>query len=197
MKSKTPEYKREYWKKYRLKYKPYKIKLCVDCGKEYSQSSNAQKRCPDCMKIKCEHCGILFVPQNHTKNHRFCSKKCHTETMKGVEPIALQNKRGKKPRTYHLKKRDKHGGIKDIEWRNKIFERDNYTCTVCGKLGGKLQAHHIKPYKEHPHLRHRASNGTTLCIDCHKKTESYGWANYWKKKRYSLRQFTQEVMNFD
>lgn len=58
-------------------------------------------------------------------------------------------------------------------WRTTIYERDNYTCQDCGKRGGKLNAHHIKPWKQYPSLRYEISNGITLCWDCHKK--AHGW----------------------
>jgi len=32
-----------------------------------------------------------------------------------------------------------------IDWRKSVFERDDYTCCECGKQGGTLNAHHIKP----------------------------------------------------
>jgi 5-methylcytosine-specific restriction endonuclease McrA len=60
------------------------------------------------------------------------------------------------------------------EWRKAVFARDDWTCLGCGNRGGKLQAHHVKPFSTHPELRFEASNGQTLCIPCHKKTDSYG-----------------------
>jgi hypothetical protein len=35
---------------------------------------------------------------------------------------------------------------KYIDWRTTVFERDNYVCTICGKIGGKLQVHHCLPF---------------------------------------------------
>ena len=32
-----------------------------------------------------------------------------------------------------------------INWRKKVFSRDRYKCQLCGKVGGSIQAHHIKP----------------------------------------------------
>jgi hypothetical protein len=55
-----------------------------------------------------------------------------------------------------------------LEWRNGVFERDNYTCQACGQIGGDLQAHHIRSWAEYPDLRYVIDNGLTLCIPCHK-----------------------------
>lgn len=62
------------------------------------------------------------------------------------------------------------------DWRKAVYKRDNYTCIFCGVLGdGKnLNADHIKPFWSHPELRLEVSNGRTLCIDCHKKTGTWG-----------------------
>ena len=54
-------------------------------------------------------------------------------------------------------------------WRKAIFERDDYTCQVCRKRGGKLEAHHIEPWAVCMKKRYDVSNGITLCKDCHKQ----------------------------
>ena len=56
------------------------------------------------------------------------------------------------------------------DWRKAVFERDNFTCQLCGKRGGNLQAHHIKSWIKYPELRYELSNGQTLCLTCHKTT---------------------------
>ena len=66
------------------------------------------------------------------------------------------------------------------EWRKKIFERDDYTCQLCGEVGGRLHADHIKPFALYPELRLEASNGRTLCEDCHKQTPTY--LNRWYRR---------------
>lgn len=58
-------------------------------------------------------------------------------------------------------------------WRKAVFERDIYTCQSCGQVGGRLNADHIKPFSKHPDLRLDVDNGRTLCVSCHKSTDTY------------------------
>lgn len=59
--------------------------------------------------------------------------------------------------------------IDNVGWREDIFKRDNYTCRICGVYGGKLNAHHIRPWREYPDLRFNIDNGITVCKGCHYK----------------------------
>lgn len=55
------------------------------------------------------------------------------------------------------------------EWRNAVFQRDNYTCQKYGKpSNGDIQAHHIETWYEAPELRFEISNGIALCESCHR-----------------------------
>lgn len=57
-----------------------------------------------------------------------------------------------------------------IYWRKQVFERDNYTCQLCGIRGGViLHPHHLKSYTRFPEFRYDVNNGKTLCIDCHRE----------------------------
>ena len=54
-------------------------------------------------------------------------------------------------------------------WRNSVFARDDYTCQICGKRGGELQAHHLERWSECKGKRYEVNNGMTLCKECHKE----------------------------
>lgn len=58
------------------------------------------------------------------------------------------------------------------QWRKAVFERDGFVCQACGKRGGKLNAHHRKPWAKFLALRYDVENGITLCEPCHKKEHS-------------------------
>ncbi len=75
--------------------------------------------------------------------------------------------------------KNRHRGEKYIEWRIKIFQRDNWTCCSCHLVGGKLNAHHIKSWKDYPKLRFDIDNGITCCEKCHKLVH----AKDFKKKK--------------
>lgn len=80
------------------------------------------------------------------------SGKNHWNWKGGVTP---ENKRARNSKEYK-------------NWRIAVFERDHYTCQVCGTVGRKLNAHHKKKWSEYPELRYFVSNGITLCEDCHR-----------------------------
>lgn len=64
-------------------------------------------------------------------------------------------------------------------WRNRVYERDNYTCQCCGdNRGGNLKAHHLDSYNWCKEKRMEVDNGMTLCEKCHKEFHSiYGYGN--------------------
>lgn len=74
------------------------------------------------------------------------------------------------------------------EWRKSIFERDDYTCQICGERGGNLNARHIKRFIEIINDNNISTprdarncrelwdvnNGITLCRSCHLKVHHKG-----------------------
>jgi len=65
-------------------------------------------------------------------------------------------------------------------FRKRMFERDKWTCVTCGYKGSKIQLDHIKPRSIFPELIMDESNVRTLCIPCHKETDTYGIKIYHK-----------------
>lgn len=56
-------------------------------------------------------------------------------------------------------------------WRKAVFERDYWTCQICGKKKEiTINAHHIKSFGDYPELRFKVDNGITYCEDCHKNS---------------------------
>lgn len=97
-------------------------------------------------------------------------------------------KRGKMANTLNFKRGINHwnwrGGVTPTnqklrasfeyrEWREAVFNRDNFTCQNCGTRGGTIHADHIKPWAFFPELRFDVNNGRTLCVPCHEITPTY------------------------
>lgn len=59
------------------------------------------------------------------------------------------------------------------QWRRAVLERDGFRCVQCG-ANKHLHADHIKPYVDYPFLRYDLRNGRTLCVNCHRKTPTWG-----------------------
>lgn len=177
----TKEKARAGWLLWRARHCPYVTRVCVICSRSFKLTGGRDKRCPQCRHLTCATCGKSFTPPCANYRAKFCSRACKDATLRGHEPHWLAAHRGRKPRSYLRRRRDKHGCAEDREWRQRVFERDNYTCQFCGRRGGRLEADHIKPFSTHPKLRHKLSNGRTLCASCHKQTETYGWRGYWRK----------------
>lgn len=60
------------------------------------------------------------------------------------------------------------------DWRQAVFERDNWTCQMCSVRGVYLEADHIKPWCGFPDLRYAVENGRTLCRPCHHSLDTHG-----------------------
>jgi len=53
------------------------------------------------------------------------------------------------------------------EWRQEVYERDDYTCQICNARGVPLIAHHLFGFANFLALRFSIWNGITLCEKCH------------------------------
>lgn len=51
-----------------------------------------------------------------------------------------------------------------MEWRKQVKNRDGWKCKIASKdCHGRLEAHHILPWRDYPELRYETNNGITLC----------------------------------
>jgi hypothetical protein len=152
------------------------MKKCLICNKKVTKDPRLSKRQWNKRKfcsngcfykwekkrrpVKCLFCGKEFEPAVALVKKgygKFCSSKCYGKSMLIYEGIkAIRNQ------------------YKTILWRRKIVKRDKYCCIKCGSKK-ELCADHIKPVATYPELAFDINNGRTLCKECHKKTDSYGW----------------------
>lgn len=173
------------------------IRTCLNCEKNFITYPSRLKQSPTkYCSAKCHYKHRIgkFIGENATywKGGPHKCKYCKKEL--GYKGYVCKN-----CHTKYLIKRGKdssfwRGGITPIHlriresakykaWRKTVYKRDDFTCVWCGYKGDKLQADHIKPFAFFPELRFEVNNGRTLCVECHKKTDTYG-----KNKFTSLHQ---------
>ena len=181
-----------------MTYTEQAIRICNFCKTEYKLNKNYSAK----QILRSKFCSCLcqqkgrtrtkFEPPNKGKKTAV-PRKCD-ECSRVNEKVTFYKKYGKllcANHYYHYKIHGKalwgderpyrtpepkrqRGLLEQIEWRKAVFQRDNFTCQMCGERGGKLQADHIKPFKYFPELRTTLSNGRTLCEPCHKQTPTWG-----------------------
>ena len=151
-------------------------------GNQHAKGNISWNKVPRITK-HCLMCGQSFGVTGYRNNKaKYCSMFCLGKSKLGRSPW----NKGKK---YLAITGEKHfawkGGITSKNhkirtsleyklWRKSVFERDNYACIWCGNnKSGNLNADHIKPFAYYPELRFAIDNGRTLCVLCHKTTESY------------------------
>lgn len=127
-------------------------KTCLNCGKKY------------------------FVKRCAINRSKFCSRECRaTYNSLGIKNCNWKN--GITKNREHLKHSENYK-----KWRLKVFQRDRFTCKLCGHRSKKskahgdkrsdIEAHHIIPIRENPKLVLKTGNGITLCKTCHLRTYS-------------------------
>jgi hypothetical protein len=174
---------------------------CTHCGVEKETSSSLRKFCchfcfTENRKLKytllkkCAYCKQEFSQRSPSgavnRKKIYCNNSCAQKGKPRKKGYSLSEEHKRKigEAQKGCKANNWQGGIyKEIDaqrrrsdyknWRKQVFERDNYTCTICGIRGGELNVDHIKSFALYPELRTDTNNGRTLCVACHKKTPSY------------------------
>lgn len=155
--------------------------------------SQFQKTCLKCSKVFLKP--FTKSKKDWSTRSKYCSRSCLAKVkiagknkgMKGQIPWNKGLKGFRAGNKSHLWK----GGITKLNtkirnsmeyklWRKSVFERDNFTCVFCGIRGVPLQADHIKKFSDYPELRFAIDNGRTLCVPCHKTTDTYLNKGRWK-----------------
>jgi hypothetical protein len=63
-------------------------------------------------------------------------------------------------------------------WMRQVKNRDYWQCQIANDdCSGRVEAHHILPWRNHPELRYEIKNGITLCRFHHPRKEA-------EEKRY-------------
>lgn len=159
--------------------------ICAACGIEFNKPACHVKRvktlfcsvkCHNKYQTRyqgkpCEVCGTVFKMRGNMHRYSTCpNPKCRSAKKRGERNgnwrggVSDDHKRDMSTASYR-------------HWRTAVYERDDYTCQLCGKRGGELQADHIKPWAYFAELRYTVSNGRTLCLMCHRSTfkEVFEW----------------------
>lgn len=128
------------------------------------------------LEVKCRYCGKYFIPSTGSTNNRvktlngtlsgdqylYCSEYC-----KQACPVYGQVK---------YPKGFKHTTSREVNSlvRQMVFERDNWTCQICGKTikDGQLHCHHMDPVAQNPMFQNDINSCITLCKGCHKMVHS-------------------------
>lgn len=144
---------------------------------------------------------IQLSKDTHSHREKKLGKVAYNKGFKGVYKTSKETKikqslahKGEKS---HLWK----GGITELnnqvrscfkyrQWRSDVFTRDNYTCQTCYNRGGRdvnadhypkmfaeiMKEYNIKSLEDAINCQElwNINNGRTLCITCHKTTETYG-----------------------
>lgn len=94
------------------------------------------------------------------KSRKFCSVKCSS-----TQNAGSNNWRWIEDRTQIVGRHNRSFHDSEMkQWRINVYKRDEYTCKINDKeCLGRIEAHHILTWKDHPELRYVVANGITLC----------------------------------
>ena len=145
-----------------------------------------KKKLGDSMKRICKKCNQEF--QADRKSRQFCSIVCKRVFYRG-ENSPMYGKIGEKSPGWRggitSQNESIRRGLQYRLWRKAVFNKDNFVCQECGERGGKLRAHHLKPFSIFPESRFDVKNGLTLCENCHRKTDNFGGKIFCRQYEYT------------
>lgn len=157
------------------KYERYINKLTVDESPKLHSDGVS-------LKIKCRYCGKYFVPSTGDilkrvralngeisgDQYLYCSENC-----KQACPVYNQKKY---PKGFKVASSREVNSLV----RQMVFERDNWTCQICGRTikEAQLHCHHMDPVSQNPMFQNDIDSCITLCKDCHKMVHKQHGCRY-------------------
>jgi len=137
-------------------------------------------------ECKCDCGQTVFVRGGNLTHDQVKSCGClHIDAISGENSFHYNPNKTDEER---LKERYILGEHAKNHFRNAVFERDDYTCKVCGTKGGRLNAHHLNAWSWDKNNRFNVNNGITLCQKCHKLFHSkYGKGENTKEQFIAFR----------
>lgn len=143
------------------------IALCKNCKKEFASYLNRGKPTIFCSQ-SCYWMDMKGKPARHKKG----SKNSMPAWNKGIK---LPEQSGEKHPQWiadrsALKRQDERIGNRHKQWSRSVKNRDGWKCRISNEnCEGRMEAHHILGWSEHPELRYELNNGITLCHAHHPK----------------------------
>ena len=155
-------------------------------------------------EVSCDYCKKSIKLNKYrieNNKYHFCSKECKNKWQS-------ENMRGKNSPTWNPNLSDEERN--DSRHRNRtegynlfivsVLKRDNYTCQITGKRGGKLGVHHLNCYSDFKEGRTDIDNCITLSKEIHRLFHKiYGSRHNTKeqfeefKQRYHNKEFKEVI----
>lgn len=154
-------------------------KICLGCNKEFKKDGRWTYQYWETREYCRRSCSVSGTRNPfYGKKHSDATKEKLSHIHSGKSNPHVRGNRSHfwKGGVSALNRTKRQNIMRTVEyrhWRKQVFERDNYTCVLCSKVGGELNADHIKPFSLYPELIFNLSNGRTLCSPCHRKTPTY------------------------
>lgn len=158
-----------------------KTQICPKCNNEFKTRVKQICCSRSCAKLGAklsESHKQKISKGNKGKKLGKVGKKWTEETRMKMIPI-LTGRKWKEESKLKIKGKNHYRYIKDRsklakkqnrndsaykEWRKQVWLRDNFKCKIANPdCKGKIEAHHILGWSEHPELRYEINNGITLC----------------------------------
>jgi 5-methylcytosine-specific restriction endonuclease McrA len=169
------------------KTRTYYSKKCRGCFLKSNNGINAISYKGGLISKNCIKCDSEFKVYPGRNYRVFCSRSCAKKEENNLNWKGENANR----RLQTMVRTMKESKV----WKKNILERDNYTCQECNIKGAHFHIHHKTPLaliiKKH-NLKITTDarkcselwdedNGITLCIECHKKTDTYMKSDFIRK----------------